>query len=454
MGSFCFGPPLYPDGKPFLPARGRFAPRRSFEETGLAKPVVDLDAEDPDPEDFLRRILRELKIRFYQQRSIKSYRNALLAFLRWVGANPREVVTEDVRRYLELLVDGGMSSSGVALALAAIRTAFDKLCGRGLTEGMATPRKPKRLPEVLSREEVVRVLMAAPILRDRMLLGLMYATGLRVGEVVRLRWKDVDFDRAVLRVWQGKGRKDRQVMLPESFAPLLADLGREKEPGGFIFAAAVPGRHVSPRLAQRVMQNAVDLAGIGKQASCHTLRHSFATHLLENGTDVRFIQSLLGHVKLETTMLYTHVAAIRERKVESPLDGLLKAPPIENVVPAREVLALPPPAPREGPALDPERLDLDLAFVRRGSSLKARAAVRLRDRPQVVLGGIRAVLDDKGMVRVEFPPLEAWSDALRWMDREDREQVENGRLLAELRDLIVLEMGKRAKDDGWDFAES
>jgi hypothetical protein len=286
-----------------------------------------------------------------------------------------------------------------------------------------------------------------------MLLGLMYATGLRVGEVVRMRWKDVDFERRALRVWQGKGRKDRQVMLPESFVPVLESLREGTGPEDFVFPSPGPGRHVSPRLAQRVMQKAVDLAGIGKQASCHTLRHSFATHLLENGTDVRFIQSLLGHVNLETTMLYTHVAAIRERKVESPLDGLLKSPPVAAQVPVRDVLRLPAPSPRSRPALDPERFDVDLSFVKRGSTLKARAALRLRDHPKVTLAGVSAAMDGKGEVRVDFPPLDAWSDALTWLDPEDREKLQSGALFSELRDLIVLELARKAKDDGWDYPE-
>jgi len=111
-------------------------------------------------------------------------------------------------------VDGGASSSWVSIHLSALRTVFDKMCGLNCTLGLMTPRRPKRLPVVLSTDEVSRLLQAAPSLRDKLLLGLMYATGLRVSEVVRLRWHDIDFDRRAIRVWQGKGRKDRDVMLP------------------------------------------------------------------------------------------------------------------------------------------------------------------------------------------------------------------------------------------------
>lgn len=182
-----------------------------------------------------------------------------------------------------------------------------------------SPRRAKRLPVVLSEPEVLRLLEAAPSLRDKLLLGLMYATGLRSSEVARLRWRDFDFDRRTLHVWQGKGRTDRQVMLPESFRPLLWRLSRTFSPEDFVFPGDRPGRHVSPRTVARVMKRAVQMAGIGKVATPHSLRHSFAAHLIQGGTDIRFIQQLLGHVRLETTKIYTKVAVIREKQVQSPL---------------------------------------------------------------------------------------------------------------------------------------
>jgi site-specific recombinase XerD len=139
----------------------------------------------------------------------------------------------------------------------------------------------------------------------------MYATGLRVSEVVRLCWRDIDFDRKALNVWQGKGRKDRVVMLPATFAPLLMQLKFASKPNDYIFTEERPNRHLSPTTAQRIMARAMAIAGIAKNATPHTLRHSFATHLLENGTDIRFIQKLLGHTRLETTRLYAHVAVLR-----------------------------------------------------------------------------------------------------------------------------------------------
>jgi integrase/recombinase XerD len=448
-------PPLYPDGKPFLPARGRFAPRGRFEDPSKIGKVVDFDAEDPDAADFVRRIVRELRIRFYQQRSISAYKAALENFLRWFGRPPRDVDSEHVREFLEVLVDGNASSSQVSVVLAAIRTSFDKMCCRRLTEGMRTPRKPKRLPEVLSQQEVIRLLVAAPSMRNKMLLGMMYATGLRVGEVVRLRWKDIDFGRKMIRVEQGKGRKDRFVMLPSSFESVLSGIAARRDPGHYVFPSHAIGRHLSPRSAQRVMEKAVLLAGIAKEASCHTLRHSFATHLLENGTDIRFIQGLLGHVKLETTMIYTHLTPPAGRRIVSPLDRLVlpESGPVE-VPPLPERKALPPPAPvvkpkRAGKRVS-ERADLDVwVYSRQKGSSWARACVKLGCKPVVVLDGIEARLDGRGFIRFDFPPLADWDEKLRWLSESDRVWVES----SEFRDGVeseLVEILNRAAREGSD----
>lgn len=175
----------YCSGKPYAPARGRYAPRIGVEDRLRATaPVVE---GCPTAGEFLRMIVRELKIRFYQAKTIKNYRNALRSFLHWYGGPPHRMTREDVREFLLYLVDAGVGSSWVSMHLSAIRTAFDKMCHRQVTLGLATPRRPKRLPVVLSVEEVQRLLEATPTLRDKLLLGLMYATGMRVSEVVRLR---------------------------------------------------------------------------------------------------------------------------------------------------------------------------------------------------------------------------------------------------------------------------
>ena len=397
----------YNNGQPYEPARGRFAPRGRVEDRlRRCHAVVDLDREMPTAGDFIVRILREMKIRFYRQKSMKNYRSALSGFLRWFGNRPHLITREDVRCFLEVLVDGGAGSSWVGVHLSAIRTAFDKMCGRDITLGLETPRRAKRLPVVLSPEEVVRLLEATPSLRDKLLLGLMYATGVRVSEVVKLRYCDLDFDRRIITVWQGKGRSDRQVMLPVSFEPVLKGLAAANAADEYLFPSANPGRYLSPRSARRVMARAVQIAGIKKKASPHSLRHSFATHLFENNTDIRRIQKLLGHAKLETTTIYTRVAAKSTAAVESPLDVLNR---VQRPTGPKPVGRL--------------RVELKLRKDDRGVA-DVRLEILTQPRP-IRLCGIVVREPRPGWVTLEVPPLEAWEEPLRWLTREERERVES-----------------------------
>ncbi len=399
---------------PYSLARGRYAPRSPLEDKLAASPaVVDLGIEQPTPREFLERIVREMKIRFYQSKTIKTYRNALRAFLRWFGELPHKLLREDVRCYLEILVDGGASSSWVGIHLSAIRTAFDKMCGRNITLGLATPRRPKRLPVILSSNEVIRVLQAAPTLRDKLVLGMMYATGVRVSEVVRLRWRDIDFDRRRVNVWQGKGRTDRHVMLPLSFEPLLRRVSESFEPEDYVFPGLNAGRHMSPRTAARIMERAVKIAGIGKRATPHSMRHAFATHLLENGTDVRFIQKLLGHVRLETTTIYTKVAVIRQCQTESPLDTLTgkRRDRVEN--PAR-------------PSVGRLCIELTTNKEPEGKPAIAEATITIQsDTRPIQLRGIVVRQPRQGWVSLDIPPLEDWEAALRWVTPAQRARIES-----------------------------
>ncbi len=398
-------------------ARGRYAPRDAIVDHLAEVAVIALPRERPCAEEFLRRIGRELKIRFYQASTQRNYRRVLEVFLRWLARPPHAATPEDVREFLELLVDGGASSSWVAVHLSALRTAFDKMCGQALTLGLEIPRRRKRLPVVLSGAEVVRVLEAAPSLRDKLMLGLMYAGGLRVSEVVRLRWRDVDFDRKQLRIRLGKGRKDRMATLPHCLEATLGSLKRLAGAEDFLFAGARTGRYVSKRTVQRAMARAVAIAGIEKRATPHTLRHSFATHLLENGTDIRFIQALLGHARLETTVIYTKVARTVARTVQSPLDALMGAGDAPKV--AREAVA---PA---GKSVGTMRVFLERTS---GSGADAGCAARVviqSERGPLELGGIVVREARKGWVGMQLPPLEAWESTLVWLEPEQRERIES-----------------------------
>ena len=277
---------------------------------------------------------------------------------------------------------------------------------------------------VLSPEEVVRVLQAAPSLRDKLLLGLIYATGVRVGEVVRLRWRDVDHDRSVLNVWQGKGRRDRQVMLPKSFAPMLHQLAVAAHADDFIFAGRRSGRHLSTRAAQRAMERATQIAGIGKKVSCHSLRHAFATHLLERGADIRFIQKLLGHLRLETTRLYTKVAVAAAETIESPLDQILHPRTSPRVLRAE---ASPP------PAVGTMRISLTPTGPDRST---AKLTITSETAP-VVLDGITVKEGRPGWVSIDVPPLEAWSERLLWLTPPQRERLSSPQFFQRLQQLLA-----------------
>ncbi len=400
----------YNNGQPYSAARGRYSPRRQVEDRlELTHAVVDLDIVKPHRGDFITKIVREMKIRFYKQKAIKTDRNTLTSFLRWFGNHPHLVTREDVRAYLEILVDGGAGSSWVGINLSAIRKAFDKMCGRSITLGLQSPRRPKRLPVVLSPQEVIRLLEATPTLRDKLLLGLMYATGMRVSEVVRLRYRDVDFDRRVINVWQGKGRTDRQVMLPKTFEVALGGLSKAHEPDQFLFIGRRPGRHFSPRSARRAMARAMQIAGIGKTAGPHSLRHSFATHLFENHTDIRRIQKLLGHAKLETTTIYTHVAARSNEAVVSPLDVLAKANKSLGPKPVGQM-----------------RIEMKLRESQENSPLSADVELEILTKPRPIkLRGIEVRESRPGWVTLEVPSLESWEEPLKWLTPQERERIES-----------------------------
>lgn len=398
----------YNDGQPYRQARGRQAPRNLVEDrAGLTHAVVDLTGDPVESDVFVRQIVREMKIRFYRSKTIKTYRNAISSFIRWYGSTPDGVTREDVRDYLEFMVDGGRESSWVSTQLAAIRTAFDKMCRCDVTLGLETPRRRSRLPVVLSAKEVIRLLEAAPSLRDKMLLGLMYATGMRVSEVVRVKWSDLDFDRMTIRIDQGKGRRDRMVMLPASFEGLLRSASGHMEKDGFVFPSVMRSdRHLSPRTAQRVMRRAVAISGIQKKATCHSLRHAFATHLFENGADIRRIQKLLGHVRLETTTIYTKVAKTESTNLASPLDVAVSKRRTETP-----------------PSVGRLRIELD----RRNTSTPCadvRITIQTPNRP-VILDGIVATSQRPGWVSIELPPLEAWADSLRLLSKAQRERIES-----------------------------
>lgn len=422
----------YNNGQPYSPARGRSAARDSVEQwNGSDHPILDFDSA-PSNERFLRVVERELKIRKYSDKTQKTYLAALRSFLSWYSHPLAYVTAEDVRDYLELMVDGGASSSHLSVTLSALRTAFDKFCCRDCTRGIVTPRRPHRIPTVLSEIEVRLLLEAATSLRDKLLLGIMYATGLRVSEVVKLRWEHLDFERRAIHLRLGKGRKDRIVLLPAAFEPVLKKFSELNADRGYIFPGEGrrPDRHLSPRTAQRAMQNAVALAGITKPATCHSLRHSFATHLLEHGTDIRCIQKLLGHARLETTTIYAKVAIGQVTKIESPLDRIAAA---AQQRPETPVPTPPPPAGRLRVHVDPP--DQDKHGVR---TARCRVFV-LQPADTLELPGIALRESRPGWLALEVPPIEDWQPVLERLTSAQRQRLSDPSFY----DLLHRELSRR-----------
>lgn len=264
-------------------------------------------------------LARELRIRNYSRRTMKSYIYHNAALLEFTDKLPQEITTEDIREYLDSLAVS-KSGSTVSVAFNALQFYYREILRRSFFLHLKHPKKPHRLPEVLSREEVGTMIQLTVNPKHRCMISLLYGAGLRVGELVRLKIRDMDFDRGLIRVVQSKGAKDRYTLLPKSLLSMLRKQKQLKKFDDYLFTSYDSGR-LTEATVQRVVAHAAAVANIAKHVTPHTLRHSFATHLLESGTDIRYIQELLGHAKLATTQVYTHVAWNMLSGIGSPLDG-------------------------------------------------------------------------------------------------------------------------------------
>jgi integrase/recombinase XerD len=284
----------------------------------------------PTPVSPLRqRMLDDMTLRKLSEKTQNTYIRAVVNFTRFLGRAPDTATAEDLRRYQLHLVDSGMSNIMLNATITALRFFFGVTLDRPeALDKMSFVREPRTLPVVLSREEVARLIEAAGTPKYQAVLSLAYGAGLRASEVVNLKVGDIDSTRMTLRVEQGKGRKDRYAML----SPLLLERLRawwrvahargKMLDGGWLFPGQNPVNPMSTRQFNRICHLAAEAAGIDKRVSPHTLRHSYATHLLEQKVDIRVIQVLLGHKRLETTALYTQVATEVLREVDSPLEAL------------------------------------------------------------------------------------------------------------------------------------
>jgi integrase/recombinase XerD len=271
-----------------------------------------------------RRMIEDMTVRKFAARTQEGYIRAVIGFSTFLGASPATASAEDLRRYRLHLVARGVGAPTINRSLTALRFLFlVTLRKPAIVLDMPFVREPRRLPVVLSPQEVARLLDAAPGLKYKAALSIAYGAGLRASEVISLKIADIDSDRMVIRVEQGKGRKDRYVMLSEHLLKLLRMWWKAGRPQGWLFPGQNPVNPLTPRQLNRACHAAAQMAEIDKPVSLHTLRHSFATHLLEQKTDIRVIQVLLGHKKLDTTALYTRVALKALGQVTSPLEHLV-----------------------------------------------------------------------------------------------------------------------------------
>ncbi len=281
------------------------------------------------------RMIEDMRIRGMGDKAQQAHIRAIKDFAGFLGHSPDTATPEELRAYQLHMTDTEVTPSVYNTRITALRFFFGMTCGREEMKRYIQFRtEPRKLPAVLSAEEVSELLAVAPGpgLKYRAALSISYGAGLRASEVCNLTVSDINSDRMLIHVVQGKGRKDRKVMLSSGLLDLLRAYWREARPEGWLFPGKPKINPISPRQLNRAFTSAKRMAGINRPATLHTLRHSFATHLLEGGTDVRVIQVLLGNAKLTTTARYTQVATKMIRDTTSPFEALkqLKLPTRED----------------------------------------------------------------------------------------------------------------------------
>lgn len=281
-----------------------------------------------------QRMIDDMVLRKLSPKTQKQYIRAVKNFTQFLGRSPNTATAEDFRLFQLHMAENGVTNTTINATICGL-SFFCKvtLDDPGVLRKMSTVHEPRKLPVILSADEVKRLFEATLSLKYKAALATAYGAGLRASEVTHLRVTDIDSQRMVIHVEQGKGSKDRNAMLSPALLALLrqwwraAQAQRKMLRGGWLFPGQNPVNPLSTRQLRRAMESAVSLAGLEKSVSLHSLRHAFATHLLEQQTDIRVIQVLLGHKKLETTALYSQVATKILRDIQSPLDALAIDPP-------------------------------------------------------------------------------------------------------------------------------
>jgi site-specific recombinase XerD len=270
-----------------------------------------------------QRMIEDMTVRNFAEKTRNDYIRHVKMFTTFLGRSPGTATAEDLRRFQVHQTSSGVRAPSINSSVAALRFFYGVTLDRpSLARHLTFVGEPRKIPVILSPEEVVRLLEAAPGPKYKAALSTAYGAGLRVSEVVALKVSDIDSTRMLLKIEQGKGRKDRMAMLSPQLLELLRDWYRIARPRLWLFPGQDKTNHLGTRQFNRAVHAAAQMAEIKKRVTPHTLRHSFATHLLEQNVDIRVIQVLMGHAKLDTTALYTRVATNTIRAVMSPLDQL------------------------------------------------------------------------------------------------------------------------------------
>jgi integrase/recombinase XerD len=269
--------------------------------------------------NYMKELETELRLRGFSERTVKTYLYVNQKFLDFHQKEVKLIEENDVRKYLAYLIsDKKLTNSSIALVKAALKYYLDEILKKNIVN-FKTPKIARKLPQILTKQEVFKLIKSINHQKSKLIVKLLYSSGIRVSECLNLRVDDLEIGNKIGWVRGGKGAKDRMFILSKNICDDLLEFVHGKS--GYIFCGS-NGKPLTPRNVQKIVKLASRKAGIMKDITPHKLRHSFATHLLESGTDIRIIQELLGHANLQTTQIYTKVSQEQMRKITSPLDTL------------------------------------------------------------------------------------------------------------------------------------
>lgn len=261
---------------------------------------------------------QKMKLKNYSPKTIKSYKSCICNLVEYYKKEPKNISQNEIEKFLLNKINHKSSSSTISVYANALNYLYNNIYHKKMNIKIEHPRKTHKLPVVLNREEIYKIINSISNIKHKLIIGLAYSSGLRVSEIRNLRVKDIDISEKTIFIRQSKGQKDRISILSEKIISDMAKFINLKEKDDLVFESERGGK-LSERTLQKIFSSALQKSGIKKDATFHSLRHSFATHLLENGTDIRYVQELLGHANIRTTQIYTHVTNPNIKNIKSPL---------------------------------------------------------------------------------------------------------------------------------------